>query len=228
MKLLLVEDEKSIRDSVHDFLVVEGFLCEAAATFLEASYKLDLYEYDIILIDVTLPDGNGLNLIKQVKLSHPKTGIIIISARNSLDDKISGLDLGADDYLTKPFHLPELNSRIKALLRRRWFQGSEELVLGMIRISPEKRQLIINNQLVDLTPKEFDLILFLAMNPNRVLTKETIAEHLLGDNADLMENFDFIYTHLNNLRRKLAKAGVKDPVKTIYGIGYKFDIHEIT
>ncbi|TSA32249.1 MAG: DNA-binding response regulator [Porphyromonadaceae bacterium] len=167
MKLLLVEDEALIRESVHEFLTNEGFLCEAAATFSEASFKLDLYEYDIILIDVTLPDGNGLNLVKQVKLSHPKTGIIVISARNSLDDKILGLDLGADDYLTKPFHLSELNSRIKALLRRRWFHGSEEIVAGLLRINPEKRQLIIKNQLVDLTRKEFDLILFLATNPNR-------------------------------------------------------------
>lgn len=228
MKLLLVEDEGLIRESVHEFLISEGFLCEATGTFSEASLKLDLYEYDVILIDVTLPDGNGLNLVKQVKLSHPKTGIIVISARNSLDDKILGLDLGADDYLTKPFHLSELNSRIKALLRRRWFQGSEEIVAGLMRINPGKRQLIINNQLVDLTRKEFDLILFLATNPNRVLTKETIAEHLLGDNSDLMENFDFIYTHINNLRRKLANEGVKYPVKTIYGVGYKFDIHEIT
>jgi len=226
MKLLLVEDEALIRESVQEFLIGEGFLCEATDTFSKASLKLDLYEYDVILIDVTLPDGNGLNLVKQVKLSHPKTGIIVISARNSLDDKISGLDLGADDYLTKPFHLPELNSRIKALLRRRWFQGSEEIVAGLLRINPEKRQLIINNQVVDLTRKEFDLILFLATNPNRVLTKETIAEHLLGDNSDLMENFDFIYTHMNNLRRKLANEGVKDLVKTIYGVGYKFDIHE--
>ena len=228
MKILMVEDEELIRESVHGFLINEGFVCETTATFSEASFKLDLYEYDIILIDVTLPDGNGLNLVKQVKLSHPKTGIIITSARNSLDDKISGLDLGADDYLTKPFHLSELNSRIKALFRRRWFQGSEEIIIGPIRINPEKRQLCINNQIVDLTKKEFDLILFLAANPNRVLTKETIAEHLLGDNSDLMENFDFIYTHMNNLRRKLANEGVKDLVKTIYGIGYKFENHEVT
>ncbi|MCX6227503.1 MAG: response regulator transcription factor [Bacteroidia bacterium] len=226
MKLLIVEDETFIRESVQEFLISEGFLCEATATFSEASFKLDLYEYDLILVDITLPDGNGLNLVKQAKLSHPKTGIIVISARNSLDDKISGLDLGADDYLTKPFHLSELNSRIKALLRRRWFQGSEEINLGSMRINPEKRQLIINNQIVELTRKEFDLILFLVTNPNRVLTKENIAEHLLGDNSDLMENFDFIYTHMNNLRRKLANQGVKDPVKTIYGVGYKFDTHE--
>jgi len=228
MKLLLVEDETLIRESVHGFLINEGFLCESAATFSEASLKLDMYEYDVVLIDITLPDGNGLNLVKQVKSSHPKTGIIVISARNSLDDKISGLDLGADDYLTKPFHLSELNSRIKALLRRSWFQGSEEIVAGQLRINPEKRQLHINNQLIELTRKEFDLILFLATNPNRVLTKENIAEHLLGDNSDLMDHFDFIYTHLNNLRRKLAKVGVKDPVKTIYGVGYKFEIRETT
>lgn len=228
MKLLLVEDEALIRDSIHEFLVKEGYICEAAANFSDASFKLDLYEYDLVLIDVTLPDGNGLNLIKQVKSGHPQTGIIVISARNSLDDKVSGLDLGADDYLTKPFHLSELNSRIKSLLRRRWFRGSDVLEIGPFLINPEKRQLHILNILIDLTRKEFDLLLFLATNPNRVLTKETIAEHLLGDNSDLMENFDFIYTHMNNLRRKLSGKGIGDPVKTIYGIGYQFDLHEVT
>ncbi len=178
MKLLIVEDEALIRESVHDFLIAEGFLCEAAATFAEASFKIILYEYDLILIDVTLPDGNGLNLVKQVKSLHPKTGIIVISARNSLDDKISGLDLGADDYLTKPFHLSELNSRIKALLRRRWFQGSEEIVAGPMRINTEKRQLLVNDTAVVLTRKEFDMILFFATNPNRVLTKEIGRAHV--------------------------------------------------
>jgi DNA-binding response OmpR family regulator len=228
MKLLVVEDEELIRESITEFLIEEGYICEVSATLSEASFKIDLYEYDLVLIDVTLPDGNGLTLVKRIKRLNPNTGIIVLSARNSLDDKVSGLDSGADDYLTKPFHLSELNSRIKALLRRRWFKGSDELVAGPMRINPDKRQLIVNNLLVDLTRKEFDLILFLASNPNRVLTKETIAEHLLGDNADLMDNFDFIYTHMNNLRRKLANEGVKDPVKTIYGAGYKFEIHEVT
>jgi DNA-binding response OmpR family regulator len=228
MKILLVEDEESIRVSVSEYLVESGFVCEIAANFSDATFKLELYEYDIVLIDITLPDGNGLDLVRLVKSRYFRTGIIVISARNSLEDKVLGLDLGADDYLTKPFHLTELNSRIKALVRRRWFNGSEELVFGSIHINPVKRELSANNHLVELTRKEFDLILFFASNPNRVLTKETIAEHLLGDNSDLMDHFDFIYTHLNNLRRKLAREGVQIPVRSIYGVGYKFETHETT
>jgi DNA-binding response OmpR family regulator len=226
MKMLLVEDELLIRQSVGEYLNSEGYLCETAPDFEEASRKLDLYEYEIVLIDITLPGGSGLNLIRQVKARKPETGIIIISARNSLDDKVAGLDLGADDYLTKPFHLAELNSRIKALMRRRLLHGSTRVAFGPLTAIPEKRVLLVNENLIDLTRKEFDLLLFLLTNPGRVLSRETIAEHLLGEHADLLQNFDFIYTHMNNIRRKLSEAGYLLPVKTVYGIGYKFVPHE--
>ncbi len=226
LKLLIVEDEGHIREPMKQFLCGEGHVCEECSTYASASRKIEVHEYDIILIDIMLPGGSGIELIKEVKTVRPETGIIIISARTSLEDKIRGLDAGADDYLTKPFHLTELNSRIKALLRRRMQQGSESLAAGPLRLWPAERKIYIGERMVDLTRKEFDLVLFLAVNPNRVITRETIAEHLLGDNADLMDNFDFIYTHINNVRRKLSAHGVTSLLKTMYGVGYKLDTHE--
>ena len=146
----------------------------------------------------------------------------IISAKNSLDDKLKGLDIGADDYLTKPFHLAELNARIKSIIRRRQFEGEQEMTYNEIRINPEDRRLYVNDQLIDLTKKEFDLLLYLLSNKNQVLTKETIAEHLWGSNIDLVDSFEFIYSHVKNLRKKLEQNGCKDYIQTVYGIGYRF------
>jgi DNA-binding response OmpR family regulator len=181
-----------------------------------------LYEYDCILLDIGLPDGNGLSLIRKLKKFHPETGIIIISAKNSMDDKISGLDLGADDYLTKPFHLPELNSRIKSLLRRRKFDGKQTVVIDNITIFPESRQVFVVDELLQLTKSEFELLLFFTSNRGRVLSKESIAEHLWGDFADTADSFDFVYSHLKNLRRKLAEKSGKDHFQNVYGTGYVF------
>ena len=175
-----------------------------------------------MLVDIGLPDGSGFSLIKELKRCHPETGIIIISAKNSLDDKISGLDLGADDYLTKPFHLPELNSRIKSLLRRRKFEGKQELVIDKITILPENRQALVNGESLQLTRKEFDLLMFFVSNRGRVLTKESIAEHLWGDFADSADSFDFVYSHIKNLRRKLAEKSGTDYFQNVYGTGYTF------
>ncbi|GAB1451255.1 response regulator transcription factor [Draconibacterium sp.] len=222
MKILLVEDEKELSAIIESFLQKEGFLCETAATFEEADEKLALYKYDVALVDITLPGGSGLQLIETLKEHNADTGIIIISAKNSLNDKLTGLDLGADDYLTKPFHLAELNSRIKALLRRRLFQGANTISFQEIEIYPDEGSVTIAGQPIILTKKEYELLLFFISNKNRLLTRESIAEHLWGDNIDLADNFDFIYTHINNLRKKIAKAGGNDYVKTVYGMGYKF------
>ena len=181
-----------------------------------------LYEYDIILLDISLPDGSGLDLLKTIKKYQVKAGVIIISAKNSIDDKITGLDLGADDYLTKPFHLSELNSRIKALLRRRHFDGTSALNFNEISVNTDSKTVLVKGTEIILTPKEYDLLLFFLVNKNRVLTKEIIAGHLWADNIDLADNFDFIYTHLNNIRKKIRRAGGTDYIKTIYGMGYKF------
>lgn len=222
MKILLVEDEPELRRSIKQFLYQEGYVVESAADFANAEGKTADYDYDCVLVDITLPDGSGLDIVRQLKKNNSKAGIIIISAKNSLDDKIAGLDLGADDYLPKPFHLSELNARIKALIRRRNFEGNKELVLNEITVLPEERRVKVKNEEVSLTGKEYDLLMYFISNKNRVLSKNSIAEHLMGDHADQADNHDFIYTHLKNLRKKLSDKGCKDYVQTVYGMGYNF------
>lgn len=222
MKILLIEDEAELRKSIKQYLHQEGYLVESAADFVKASEKAEVYDYDCILVDITLPKGSGLDIIKQLKENHSKAGIIIISAKNSSGDKIKGLDLGADDYLAKPFDLAELNSRIKALIRRRNFDGSKSIVVNEITIISDERQVKVNGDSVNLTAKEYDLLLFFIANKNRVVSKNAIAEHLWGDDSDQMDSHDFIYVHLRNLRKKLMEKGCADYVQTIYGIGYNF------
>jgi DNA-binding response OmpR family regulator len=222
MKVLIIEDEVELLIAISNFLTKEDYVCELAENFINADEKLAIYEYDIILLDISLPDGNGLRLLDTVRKFQKLAGVIIISARDSLDYKIKGLDLGADDYMTKPFHLSELNSRIKALLRRKQFDGTDTVTFNEISISTSGRSVSINGIPVTLTRKEYDLFLYFIVNRERVLTKEAIAEHLWEDNIDMSDNFDFIYTHLNNIRRKIRTAGGKDYIKTIYGSGYKF------
>ena len=225
MKILLIEDEPELRKSIKQYLSQESYIVESASDFITASEKSSDYDYDCILVDITLPKGSGLDIIKQLKLKNSKAGIIIISAKNSSDDKIIGLDLGADDYLAKPFDLAELNSRIKALIRRRSFDGNKAIVVNEITIIPEERTVKVNNEQVNLTAKEYDLLLFFIANKNRVVSKNSIAEHLWGDDSDQMDSHDFIYVHLRNLRKKLAEKGCTDYVQTIYGIGYNFKIN---
>lgn len=222
MKILVIEDELDLCETIVAYLEEEGYRCEQAGTVELGSEKVNLYEYDCMLVDIGLPDGSGLSLIKELKKCHPETGIIIISAKNSLDDKISGLDLGADDYLTKPFHLPELNSRVKSLLRRRKFEGKQKLVIDNIIIQPENRQVFASGEQLPLTRKEFDLLMFFVSNRGRVLTKESIAEHLWGDFADSADSFDFVYSHIKNLRRKLFERTGTDYFQNVYGTGYTF------
>jgi len=222
MKILIVEDETELLIAISNYLTKEKYVCEMAENFSKANEKLSIYEYDVILLDITLPDGNGLDLIKTIKQTNLKAGLIILSAKNSLDDKINGLDLGADDYMTKPFQLSELNSRIKAVLRRRKFDGTNTVKFNEIVINTDSKEVLVNGQPIKVTKKEYDMLLYFIINKNRVLTKEAIAEHLWDDNIDLADNFDFIYTHLNNLRRKIKSKGGNDYINTIYGMGYRF------
>lgn len=221
MKYLIAEDEKDLQQAIASYLTRDGNICELASDFTEASEKINLYDYDIIILDINLVSGSGLDILKDLKKQKKKAGVIIISANNSLDDKLLGLDLGADDYITKPFHLAELNSRITAVLRRSKFGGTEVLEFNEIKIDTKARTAFINDKMIVLTKKEYDLLLFFISNKGRVLSKEIIAEHLLGDNSDLLDNFDFIYVHINNLRKKLTAPGSKY-IKTAYGTGYKF------
>ena len=222
MKVLVVEDELELVNSIAGYLRTEGYVCEAVSTFEEGNEKIHLYEYDCHIFDITLPDGNGLDLIKQLKVNKPEAGIIIISAKNSLDDKILGLNIGADDYLTKPFHLFELNARIKAILRRVKSIYNNEVIFNNIKLIPDTFEAFIGDNTLILTKKEFDLLLYFILNKNKVISKESIAEHLWGDSADNLDSFNFIYTHLRNLRKKIMDAGGIDYFKTIYNVGYKF------
>tara|TARA_R110002050_G_scaffold111752_3_gene225572 strand:- start:18744 stop:19418 length:675 start_codon:yes stop_codon:yes gene_type:complete len=221
MKLLIAEDEISLQQSIISYLETDGNVCESASNYEDAIYKVSLYDYDIVILDINLITGSGLEVLKQLKKEKKKAGVIIISANNSLNDKLEGLDLGADDYLTKPFHLAELNSRIKAVLRRGKFGGDENIVFNELRVDTGARSAYIQEKPMTLTRKEYDLLLFFITNKNRVLSKEIIAEHLWGDHSDLADNFDFIYVHINNLRKKLTSEGAKY-IKTAYGSGYKF------
>jgi DNA-binding response OmpR family regulator len=222
MKLLIVEDELELLNSTCVYLQKEDFVCEPASNFFEAEDKLLSYNYDVVILDINLPDGNGLNLLKYIKEKSPETGVLRVSAKEAREYKLKGLDLGADDYITKPFHLAELNSRVNSLLRRRKFEGNNNIIFEEIEIDPVAKIALVNAKPLDLTKKEYFLLLYFITNKNRVLTKEAIAEHLWGDNIDMVDNFDFIYTHMRNLRKKLKKSGANDYLQTIYGLGYKF------
>jgi len=222
MKLLIVEDEKELLSNMVTYLSAGDTVCETAATYGEAQDKILSYSYDIVILDIMLPDGDGFSALKLLKSTKPETGVLIVSAKNALDDRISGLEMGADDYLTKPFHLPELNARLKAIYRRRKFQGQQKINFGDIDIDPDTHDVFVKRQPLMLTLKEYELLLFLIANNNRVLTKQIIAEHLWGDNVDLLDSYDFVYQHIKNLRKKITTAGGDDYINTIYGLGYKF------
>jgi DNA-binding response OmpR family regulator len=222
MKILLIEDEKLLSESIVKYLKQEGNVCEFADDFKSAIEKFETYDYDCIVVDITLPDGSGLDIIKRIKKKGVQTGIIIISAKNSLNDKLDGLELGADDYITKPFHLSELNARLKALFRRRNLEGKKEIKINELIIVPDTQSVSVNNKELNLTKKEFDLLMYFLSNRNRVLTKDAIAEHLWGDNIDSADSLDFIYTHIKNLRKKMIDLGCGDYIKTVYAMGYKF------
>lgn len=224
MKLLIVEDERELSKSIVAYLKQENYVCEIAPDFKTALDKTESFDYDCILLDITLPDGNGLNVLKELKADNKTDGVIIISAKNSIDDRIAGLNLGADDYLAKPFHLSELSARIAAVIRRRRFDGNKVLVLNELTFDTLAKTISVNGKGVDLTRKEYDLLLYLVTNKNRVVSKNAIAEHLSGDEADVFDNFDFIYAHMKNLKKKMVQAGCEDYIKSIYGMGYKFDI----
>ncbi len=226
MKLLLVEDNLRLQQSIEEFLEKNRFLVETASDYEAAFEKLKMYAYDIYLIDINLPDGSGLDLIREIKKDTPEAAIIVISARDSLDQKIEGIELGADDYITKPFELAELAVRVKSLHRRKKFSGSNRMKLANIELDSFTRQVFIAEHEVKLTKSEYQLLLYFFSNPNRTITKESLAEHIWGDHMDLADSFDFIYSHVKNLRRKIVQAGHPDVIKAVYGIGYKLEIAE--
>jgi DNA-binding response OmpR family regulator len=224
MKILIIEDNSDLASGIEKYLSGEGYACDVSTTVEQTLHKIQLYDYECILLDITLPDGSGFTILEKLKQLNKQEGVIIISAKDSLDDKLKGLVLGADDYLTKPFHLAELAMRVLAVIRRRKFQGNNLVKYGNITIDINEKSVFCNETLVEqLSPKEFDLLGFLISSPKRVLSKGSIAEHLLGDNADMLDNFDFVYAHVKNLKKKLKQAGCTNYIHTIYGMGYKFE-----
>lgn len=223
MKILLIEDETQLSKSIIEYLKNEKYTCDLAQNYETAKEKLDFFDYDCILLDITLPDGNGLNLLKFLKSEKKSDGVIIISAKNSLDDKIEGLQLGADDYLPKPFHLAELGARISSVIRRRQFKGNSSILINDLEIDTVSKSISFKGKPIDLTRKEFDILLYLSINKNRTISKNAIAEHIAEDNIDFFDNFDFLYAHIKNIKKKLAVIGAQDFIKSVYGMGYKIE-----
>lgn len=223
MKLLLIEDEPDMLENMVKTLELEHFIVETASDYQSARDKIGVYDYDCILLDISLPDGNGLDLLKEIKALNKTESIIIVSAKDSLNDKLQGLNLGADDYLPKPFHMAELHARIKAVLRRRHFDGNQQLHFGNLSIFPENRQVRINDSNIILNRKEFDILMYLVTNKGRLVTKAAIAEHVWGDHIDQADSFDFIYSQIKNLRKKIEKSSIA--IEAIYGLGYKLEVH---
>ncbi len=221
MKILIIEDEKSLSDTISRTLEGAGYITECAYNFNEAESKISIFEYDCIVLDIMLPDGNGLNILKLIKQNNMLGGVIIISAKDSIDDKVDGLNLGADDYLTKPFHISELTARVNSIIRRKGNSGGDEIIIGNTSISLNKSLVTVNGTLLELSRKEYDMLLFFAMRKGHVIGKERLAEGVWGDFIDQVDNFDFIYTHMKNLRRKLSVADSTIEIKSIYGFGYK-------
>ena len=224
MKLLIIEDEKELSDSICTYLSSESFICETAYDFDMAMEKISLYDYSCIILDITLPGGSGLNILKELKANNKSEGVLVISARNSVDDKVAGLKTGADDYLAKPFHLSELGARVDAIIRRKTFDGKNIVQVGELSVNIPDKTAAVKNKPIDLTRMEYDLLLYFTSNKNKVISKGAMAEHLWGDDMDLAGNYDFLYTHIKNLRKKLLQAGCPDYIKSVYGLGYKFTV----
>lgn len=224
MKILIIEDEPSLRELIQRSLEKERYVVEAAADFQSGLRKIEDYDYDCVLLDIMLPDGNGLNLLEQLKKMHKRENVIIISAKDSLDDKVLGLELGADDYLPKPFHLAELNARIKSVIRRQRRDGEMDIRLANIRIVPDTFQVFVDDKEIELNRKEYDILLYFANRPGRLVNKNTLAESVWGDHIDQVDNFDFIYAQIKNLRKKLKDAGALAELKAVYGFSYKMTV----
>lgn len=221
MKILVIEDELELQETIKASLLKENYVVEVSSEFYEAQEKISIYDYDCILLDIMLPNGNGMDILQELKKNGKSGNVIIISAKNSLDDKINGLELGADDYLTKPFHISELTARIKAVIRRNNLEGKNYIEIGNVIFDIQERTLVVNNVSIHLNRKEFDILNYFLLNKNRLITKTALAEYVWGDHIDEADNFDFIYYQIKNLRNKLKNSKASIEIESIYGVGYK-------
>jgi len=221
MKILIIEDEPEMRDNMVQSLQKDMYIVETAADYYSAREKLEIYKYDCILLDIGLPGGSGLNLLKELKKDGKDGGVIIVSAKDSLDDKVEGLNLGADDYLPKPFHMAELHARVKSIIRRKTLDGNSRIVFSNIIIETDQRTALVNDKDLELNRKEFDVLLYLVTNKNRLVNKIALAEHVWGDYIEAVSSFDFVYSQIKNLRKKLKDNNAEVEIQAIYGVGYK-------
>lgn len=222
MKILIVEDDKDLREITTTSLEKERYVVSQAPDYRTALQKIEDYDYDCILLDIMLPDGNGLDLLEELHALGKRTNVIILSAKDSLEDKVNGLDLGADDYLPKPFHLAELHARIKSLFRRNLRDGERKLQVGNIEVFPDQFRVLVQGKEIELNRKEYDILNYFMSRPGRLVNKNTLAESVWGDHIDQVDNFDFIYAQIKNLRKRLKDAGATPELKSVYGFGYKF------
>lgn len=222
MKILIVEDDKDLREITTASLEKERYVVSQAPDYRTALQKIEDYDYDCILLDIMLPDGNGLDLLEELHALGKRTNVIILSAKDSLEDKVNGLDLGADDYLPKPFHLAELHARIKSLFRRNLRDGERKLQVGNIEVFPDQFRVLVQGKEIELNRKEYDILHYFMSRPGRLVNKNTLAESVWGDHIDQVDNFDFIYAQIKNLRKRLKDAGATPELKSVYGFGYKF------
>lgn len=222
MKILVIEDEVELSNSIVTYLKGEQYICEVADTYAAAVKKTNSFEYDCILLDITLPDGDGLKILNDLKKNDKTDGVIIISAKNSINDRVTGLNFGADDYLAKPFHLSELSARIAAIIRRRKFGGHHKIIFNEISIDTVSKETQVHGINMELTKTEYQLLLYFIVNKGRVISKNAITQHLWGDDMNAHDNADIIYTHVKNLRKKLQEAQSSDYLRAVYGMGYKF------
>lgn len=226
MKILVVEDEKGLREVIKESLEKEKHIVETADNFITGLEKIGTYDYDCVLIDIMLPNGSGLNLVKELKALQKKEAVIIISAKDSVDDKVTGLDLGADDYLAKPFHLAELHARIKSAVRRKSHNGDTFITFSNIKLQPEQRTVWVNEAQLTLNRKEYDLLYYFMINPERLISKTALAESVWGDNIDQADSLDFVYSQIKNLRKKLKESKAGADIHAVYGMGYKMTANE--
>lgn len=221
MKILIIEDEPALRELIQRSLEKERYVVETASDFYAGLDKIEVYDYDCVLLDIMLPGGSGLQLLERLKELRKKENVIIVSAKDSLEDKVLGLELGADDYLSKPFHLAELTARVKSVLRRKHRDGEHNISLGNVCLNPDTFQVYVNDRLLELSRKEYDILHYFLNRPNRMVNKNTLAESVWGDHIDQVDNFDFIYAQIKNLRKKLREAESTVEIKAVYGFGYK-------
>lgn len=222
MKILIVEDDNDLREITTHSLEKERYVVSQAPDYRTALQKIEDYDYDCILLDIMLPDGNGLDLLAELHVLGKHTNVIILSAKDSLEDKVNGLDLGADDYLPKPFHLAELHARIKSLFRRKLREGERKLQVGNVELFPDDFRVMVQGKEIELNRKEYDILNYFMSRPGRLVNKNTLAESVWGDHIDQVDNFDFIYAQIKNLRKRLKDAGATPELKSVYGFGYKF------